>query len=518
LTKRSSTVRFNFMTAIGTVYLVGAGPGDPRLITLRGAQVLGRADVVLYDYLVNPEILEHAAPGAECICLGRHGRTGRWQPEAIHQRLVAEARQGKTVVRLKSGDSLVFGRASGEIDCLTRAGIPWEIVPGLTVALAAASYAGVPITDRQTASAVALVTGQETSGKSAAALDYARLAQFPGTLVIYMGITTAGTWSAELMAGGMPPDRPVALIRRCSWPNQQVIRCRLDEVAERVTPYAKFPPPVIAIVGDVARDEYAWNWFERRPLFGHTVVLTRPRHQVGGLRQQLADLGADVVVQPAIEIQDPADWQPVDQAMERLSQFDDLVFSSANGVEKFMARLLHLGYDARVLAAKRLVVIGPGTANALRQFHLHADLQPDADFRAESLLDHLADQAQGRKMLLLRASRGREVLAEGLVQAGADVQQVVVYQSIDVPQLDADVAERLSQTARPWVTVSSSSIARAAARLLLDHVGPDARWASISPLTSAALRETGIEPTVEATAATMDGLLQAILQGAGEPR
>ena len=239
---------------MGTIYLVGAGPGDPQLITLRAREVLARADVVLYDYLVNPAILRHVGQSAELICLGRHGRSSLWPAEAIHQRLVQEATSGKCVVRLKSGDSLVFGRVTGEVESLMHAEIPFEIVPGITAAMAAASYAGVPLTDRRVASAVAFVTGQETIDKDSDALDYGHLAQFPGTLVIYMGITTARTWSAQLMAAGMPGDRPVALIRRCSWPNQEVLRCRLDEVSDRVTPYAKFPPPVIAIVGEVTRE------------------------------------------------------------------------------------------------------------------------------------------------------------------------------------------------------------------------------------------------------------------------
>jgi uroporphyrinogen III methyltransferase / synthase len=500
------------MTQRGTVYLVGAGPGDPQLITLRGRDLLARADVVLHDYLVNPEVLQHAASAAELICLGRHGRESLWSAEAIHERLVREATAGKVVVRLKSGDPLVFGRAAGELESLTQAGIPFEIVPGITAALAAASYAGVPLTDRQCASAVAFVTGQQTPNKADDALDYAQLAQFPGTLVFYMGVTTAREWTSQLMAAGMPGDRPVALIRRCSWPNQEVLRCRLDEVAQRVTPYTRFPPPVVAIVGEVARAIPSWNWFERRPLFGQTIVVTRPSPQSADLQRRLAELGAEVLVQPAIEIQDPLSWQPVDHAIERLSDYHDLVFSSANGVEKFLQRLWSQGRDLRALGGVRLAAIGPGTAHALTQFHLRVDVQPEDDFRAESLVACLAPSAVGRRMLLIRASRGREVLAEGLRSAGAAVDQVVAYQSVDVPALDVDVARRLSQVENPWITITSSTIARSAARLLQGVTGTDARWATLSPLTSAALRELGIEPTVEADDATMDGLVQALQQ------
>jgi uroporphyrinogen III methyltransferase/synthase len=507
------------MKTPGTVYLVGAGPGDPQLITLRGLQVLARADIVLYDYLVNPAILRHLNPSAEVVCLGRHGRDSLWSPESIQERMVSEAQQGRTVVRLKSGDSLVFGRASGELDCLTRAGIAFEIVPGITAAMAAASYAGVPLTDRRLASAVAFVTGQETPDKHDAAIDYHALAEFPGTLVIYMGVTTASTWTEQLMRAGMPAERPVTLIRRCSWPNQQMIHCRLDQVTDHVTPYSKFPPPAIAIVGDVARPRPAWNWFERRPLFGQTVVITRPLDQATELYERLSELGASVLVQPAIIISAPESWQAVDQAIAKLADYDDVVFTSANGVEYFMQRLRSLGRDARALANVRLVAVGPGTAAALARFHLNADVQPTESYSAESLLDCLTQGARGRKVLLARGSRGRASLIDGLRAAGAHVDLVIVYQSVDQQQVLPEVAEQLAKSPRPWITVTSSAIAASAVRLLSDLVSPDARWVSISPLTSTALRQAGIEPACEADAATQQGLVEALLRAeSGELR
>jgi uroporphyrinogen III methyltransferase/synthase len=466
---------------------------------------------VLYDYLVNPQMLAHAGT-AELICLGRHGRSSLWTPEAIQYRLVSEARQGKTVVRLKCGDPMVFARAAGEIESLVEAGVPFEVVPGITAALAAASYAGVPITDRRLASAVAFVTGQETGDKLDDGLDYGLLAQFPGTLVVYMGVTTAATWTERLMQAGMPPELPVALIHRCSWPSQRVIRCRLEEVAGCVTPYSEFPPPVIAIVGNVAREAAGWNWFERRLLFGQTVLVTRARHQSDDLHRQLTNLGAEVLLQPVVEIRDPPSWQDVDQAISQLPTFDGLVFSSANGVERFLGRLLGLAMDLRKLSGVQLAALGPGTAKALARFHLHADVQPATGFRAESLVDQLATGAAGKKYLLVRASRGRDVLADGLRAAGAQVDEVIAYQSVDVQAVDVDVAERLAQAAHCWVIVTSSSIARAAAQLLGDVCGKRARWVSISSLTSQALREVGIEPTLEAKTATMDGLIQAIVR------
>jgi uroporphyrinogen III methyltransferase/synthase len=497
------------MTRRCQVFLVGAGPGDPDLITLRGMQVLQQADLVLYDYLVNPEILQHAPSSAELVCLGRHGRDSLWAVERIQQTMVTAAQAGKTVVRLKSGDPMVFGRASGELDCLSEAGIAFEIVPGVTAALAAASYAGVPITDRDRASAVAFVTGQERSDKPHMQIDYEALARFPGTLVIYMGITTAGDWTSRLMQAGMPADRPVALIRRCSWPNQQVVTCRLDQVADRVTPYAKFPPPAVAIVGDVARDVPKWSWFQQRPLFGQTVLVTRPRHQASELQRGLRDLGADVLVQPAIEIRPPERWDEVDAVSDRLADFDMLVFSSANGVDQFLGRWFQRGRDARGLGHLKIAAVGPGTEAALRQFHLCADVTPERAFHAESLVEALAGQVDRCRCLLVRASRGREVLAEGLRDAGAIVQQVVAYQSLDQAVLDDEVARRLDEHTVDWVTVTSSAIAHALVRLLGTRCA-QLRWASISPLTSAALRQHGIEPAAEAAEATMPGVVDAV--------
>ncbi len=498
------------MASIGMVYLVGAGPGDPELVTLRAVELLSRADLVLYDYLVNAEILAHAPPSAELVCLGRHGRTSLWSPAEIHQAMVDSARQGKTVVRLKSGDPLIFSRAAGELECLRGAGIPFEIVPGVTSGLAAASYAGVPLTSRDLASAVALVTGQEDPDKEDAQLDYEALARFPGTLVIYMGVTTAARWTARLLAAGMPPDRPVALVRRCSWPDQRLLSCRLDEVAPLVTPYARFPPPVIAIIGEVARRAPHWNWFEERPLFGVRVLVTRPRHQSDQVQRQLRELGADVLLQPAIEISAPTSWQQVDDAQDRLAEYDHLVFSSANGVHFFCQRWLDRGRDFRRWSSLKLAAIGPGTAEALNRFYLHADRTPDTLFRAESLVELFEPEAHGKRFLLVRASRGREVLAEGLRAAGAIVDQVVAYESRDVVDMDESVAERVNARQLDWVMATSTAIANAAVRLLGDAAA-QVSWASISPLTSAALRAHGLEPAAEASEATLPALIQSIV-------
>ncbi len=496
----------------GFVYLVGAGPGDPRLITLRGVECLRRADVVLYDYLANPRVVEHAPASAERVCVGKHGRSRIWTQEEINLRMIEEARLGKTVVRLKGGDSTVFARIAEETEALLAAGVPFEIVPGITAALAAGAYAGIPITHRDFASAAAVVTGQEHPEKECSALDWGALAHFPGTLVFYMGVTTARRWTEELIRHGKAPTTPAAIVRRCSLPDQRTLRCTLAEVADRLDPQQgeRIRPPAIVIVGHVASLSPALAWFERRPLFGQAVLVTRPRDQAWELEDHLTELGADVLLQPAIEISDPSDWRPVDAALARLDEFDWLAFTSANGVRYLLDRLLATGRDLRTLGNVRLAAIGPGTARALEAYHLRPDLQPER-FDAEGLAAALAPQAAGKQFLLARASRGRDVLPRLLQEAGAAVEQIVVYTSTDVAQPDEEISERLVRGEIAWVTVTSSAIARSLAALFGDELR-QARLASISPITSQTLRESGHEPAVEASEYTMSGVIAAIVE------
>ena len=491
----------------GRVFLVGAGPGDPGYLTLRGSECLAQADVVLYDYLVNPAILKHARPDASLICLGKHGHTRIWSQEEINAELIKLARQGQRVARLKSGDPMIFARASEELQALTSAGIPFEIVPGVTTAVAAGSCAGIPLTHRDFASAVALITGHEDGGKEETALDYHALARFPGTLVFYMGVTTVREWTAELIAAGKSPATPTAIVRRCSFPDQQTLHCRLDEVVQRMTEPEKLRPPVIVVVGEVTRLAPQYSWFEQRPLFGQRIVVTRPLEQCESLAGPLRELGAEVLVQPAIRVGPPDDWSPVDAALSRLADFDWLVFSSSNGVRMLLDRLPAIGRDLRALGGIRLAVIGPGTAEELARYHLRADAMPD-EYRAESLAEILKDE--GKRFLLVRASRGREVLAEELTAAGGHVEQVVVYQSDDVTQPDERIAELLSQGKIDWITVTSSAIARSLVQLFGDDLRKT-RLASISPITTATLKELGYSLAAEATEYTMPGVVAAIL-------
>jgi uroporphyrinogen III methyltransferase/synthase len=494
----------------GKVYLVGAGPGAPGLITVRGVECLAQADVVLYDYLVNPRILQHAPAAARRICLGRHGKTRLWSQAEIEAAMLEAARAGQTVVRLKGGDPAVFARGAEELDLLVRHKIAFEVVPGITAALAAGSYAGVPLTHRRLASAAAVVTGQETEGKDELALDYHALAQFPGTLVIYMGVTTAPRWTAALMAAGMPSETPAAIIRRCTFPDQRTIRCTLGEVTQHLLPSTRLRPPVIVILGAVAGLGASASWFEQRPLCGQSVLVTRPEHQAAELGAMLEDCGAEVWYQPAIALRPPPDWRPVDDALARLSSFDWVVFSSVNGVRALIGRLAATGRDLRALGSARLAAIGPATAAALAEYHLRSDLQPER-YQAEDLAAALAADARGRRFLLARASRGREVLAEQLQEAGGSVEQVVVYESVDVDTPDPEIVQQLAERRVDWTTVTSSAIARSLWRLFGDDLRRT-RLVSISPVTSAALRELGLEPAREAAAATMAGIVEALCQ------
>ncbi len=498
--------------ALGKVYLVGAGPGDPGLITLRGMRCLQQAQVVLYDYLASPQLLHHVPAEAERICLGKHG-TGRMLSQAeVNRRMIEAARAGKTVVRLKGGDPLLFARVAEELEALQQAGIPFEIVPGITAALGAGAYAGVPLTYRGTASAVALLTGRQEDNPQQP-LDYAALARFPGTLVVYMGVTTAGEWSRQLIQHGLSAETPVALIRRCCWPDQQTLRCRLGEVPELIA-REHLRPPVLAIVGQVAALERNWPLPQRPPLAGVRVLVTRAAEQAGELARLLEQHGAEVWFQPVIRIEPPEDWAPVDRALDRLADYHWLVFSSTNGVQWFFRRLWQRGYDLRRLGGAKLAAIGPATARALEERGLRVDCHPE-QYRAERLAEALAPEAAGKRFLLLRASRGREVLAERLRQAGAVVDQVVVYRSTDVTEPRPEVERLLQQGGVHWITVTSSAIARSLVRMF----GPrlrSARLVSISPVTSDTLRELGYPPAAEATEYTMAGVVEALLAAQGK--
>ncbi|HYO24295.1 MAG TPA: uroporphyrinogen-III C-methyltransferase, partial [Lacipirellulaceae bacterium] len=471
----------------GKAYLIGAGPGDPGLLTLRGRRLLGVADVVLYDYLANPRILQYARADAELVCLGRHGAGRMLSQGEIAKRMIAEARAGRIVARLKGGDPAIFGRTAEETAALEAAGIAYEIVPGVTSALAASSYAGIPLTHRAAASCVALVTGQECVGK-AEGLDMEGLARFPGTLVFYMGVTSAPEWSAALVSHGKAADTPVAIVRHATLPGQQTVRTTLGELGGLVA-RTNLRPPALIFVGPAVAQGPVQNWFANRPLSGTTVMVTRPAHQADGLAETLESLGAGVVVQPAIEIGPPADWSAVDAAIAEMDRVQWIVFSSANGVRAFLDRIVAVGRDLRALGHVGIAAIGPATGAALQEYHLRCDVQPE-EYRAEALAEALIPRAAGGRVLLVRASRGRETLAEALTRSGAEVVQAVAYERRDVRAPRAEAAAALAAGKIDWVTVTSSAIARSLAAMFGDALHRT-KLAAISPLTAGVLQQAG---------------------------
>ncbi len=497
----------------GTVYLVGAGPGDPGLLTVRAVECLGRANLVLYDYLVNPASLDHASATAELVCLGHHSSGRMLSQDEIVALMLQGAQEGKTVVRLKGGDPSVFGRGADEIEPLREAGIPLEIVPAVTAGLAVAAYCEIPITHHDDASAVALIAGQERHCKAESHLDFGVLAHFPGTLIFYMGVRKAGQWSRALMENGKAADTPVAIVRWCSWARQQMIRCTLDSVVD-VIAEKKIRPPSLFVVGKVADRAPDVSWFASRPLFGTRVLVAGSPGTSEKLRDRFAALGADAVTQGAIRITDPPDWAPVDEALENLGRYHWVVFSSKNGVDYFMRRLLQLGGDARRLGGVKLAAVGSKTAERLGVYHLTADVVPER-FDADALAAILTGDAAGQRFLLAGASRGRQLLADELRAAGAEVDPIVVYGNVDVEEADPNVAAELASDEIDWVTVTSSATAQSLVRLYGEALR-SARLASISPLTSAALCDLGFEPSAEASPHTAAAMVDAILHAAQE--
>jgi uroporphyrinogen III methyltransferase/synthase len=443
----------------GRVYLVGAGPGDVGLLTLRAVECLREADFVLYDYLAPPRALDFARPDAERFRVtqlpGSH--PDRWRP--ITEKVIAEARKGKVVVHLKGGDPLVFGRGAEEAEALRAAGVPYEIVPGVTAALAAAACTEIPLTHRALASAVALVTGHEDPGKGDARLDWGALANFPGTLAVYMGVTQLGHIAQELLARGTPADTPAALVYRASTGDQRTVTAPLGELAEAVR-RAGLTRPSLVLIGPAVAAKPAASWFEARPLAGLRVVVTRPRDQGLTFARRLELLGAVPLVLPVLETRPPADWGPADAAIARLhgGGYDWVVFTSANGVTGLVGRLRTLGLDARAFGRARLAAIGPATAAALREAGLVPDLVPVGDPRSEQLTEVLSEPCRGARVLLARAAQGREFLREHLGSIAA-VDVAPVYEQVAVADPAHEVFERLRRGEVHAVTLTSPNIA-----------------------------------------------------------
>jgi uroporphyrinogen III methyltransferase / synthase len=493
-------------SARGRVYLVGAGPGDPGLLSARALELIAAADVILYDRLIGPRVLEGARADAELLFVGKEGGGSAVPQEQIDGLLVERARSGRSVVRLKGGDPFVFGRGGEEALALHRAGIAFEVVPGVSAGIAACAYAGIPVTHRGVASSVALVTGHEDPAKAHSAIDWSALAAFEGTLVFYMGVRRL-EWIAEsLIDAGRPASQPAAVIESGTLPSQRTVRATLGSIAAAARE-AAIRAPSVTVVGEVCALAHELAWRAPGPLAGRSVAVTRARAQGSELARRLEDLGASVVQAPTIRV------RALDAGAVDLVGFDLVCLTSANGVELLFERLAAQGLDARALAGKRVAAIGPGTARALERRGINADVVPHR-FVAESLVEALAGLPI-RRALVARARGAREVLPDALRERGVEVEELSLYETL--PEALAPHTLELASAA-DYITFTSSSTVRffldaiAAARGAA--LSPRTRVASIGPVTSAALRERGIEPHVEAARHDIDGLLDALLADA----
>jgi uroporphyrinogen III methyltransferase/synthase len=488
-----------------TVFLVGAGPGDPGLMTRRSLELIAAADAVLYDRLIPPGALDGARADADLRYVGKQPGGVSMDQEDINALLVELGGTLDVVVRLKGGDPFVFGRGGEEAQALAAAGVPFEVVPGVTAGVAAPAYAGIPVTHRDDASAVAFVTGHEDPTKPSTALDWPALAAFPGTLVFYMGVRNLGRIASELIAGGRPPDEPAAVVERGTLPGQQTVTGTLSDIAARVS-NAGLRAPAITLVGPVAllRDRLAW--LERRPLFGRTVVVTRARAQASGLAARLRSLGADVVEAPAIRIEPRAPAE-VDPVVEGISSYALVVVTSPNGAALLFEALERVGRDARALAGVTVAAIGPGTEAELARSGVRADVVPPRSI-AESLVEALEQvDVAGRRVLIARAAEARDVLPDALSARGASVDVLALYDTV------AEASDEEPLGSADYVTFTSSSTVRFfnAAR---GEMPAGARVVSIGPVTSSTARALGIGVDVEAAQHDIDGLVDALVADA----
>jgi uroporphyrinogen III methyltransferase/synthase len=485
-----------------TVYLVGAGPGDPGLLTARALELIASAEVIVYDRLIPQEALAGARTDAELVYVGKEGGGPSTSQDEIEKLLVEHGTARRAVVRLKGGDPFVFGRGGEEAEALVAARIPFEVVPGVTAGVAAPAYAGIPVTHRDLASAVAFVTGHEDPTKPESALDWEALARFPGTLVVYMGVRQLGAIAERLIAGGRSPDEPAAVIERGTTGSQRAATAKLSTILATVRDRG-IRAPAIALFGPVAalRDEL--GWFERRPLLGRTVAVTRARAQVSGLAARLRALGAEVVEAPAIRI------VPLDGATPDVEGYDLICLTSPNGVRLLFERLAAAGRDARALGGARVAAIGPGTARALREHGVIADIVPER-FVAESLVEALRDVPVTRA-LVARAAEARDVLPDALRARGAEVDVIALYETVAQPLEESELA---AIEHADYVTFTSSSTVRFFFEEAGSRLAERTRLVSIGPVTSEALRERGRKPDVEAQRHDIDGLVEALVTDA----
>ena len=493
----------------GICYIVGAGPGDPGLLTLKGRDCLSIADVVVYDYLANPELLAHAPDSAERIYAGKKAGDHAMKQSDTNALLVDRVKAGQTVVRLKGGDPFLFGRGGEEAEALSSAGCAFEIVPGISSALAGPACAGIPVTHRAHNAALTIFTGHEDPTKGAETIDYNAIAAMPGTKVMLMGIERLAAHCSALVAAGMNAETPVCLVRRASTPRQECLEGTLADIAAKAAA-ANFRAPAVVVIGAVVSLRSSLAWFDNKPLFGVRVAVTRTRRQAGELLAGLRALGADAYEMPTIRIEPPSDKRAFYEAVAHAHSYDWLIFTSPNGVDAFFRAFYEIYNDARSIGGVRIAAIGPATAARVRSNHLAVDLQPEK-YVAEAILEALKKETtiENATFLLPRAEGAREMLAQELTRAGGIVDEAVAYRTVPETGDPAGGVARFREEGADIITFTSSSTAENFAALKLPM--PDnLRTASIGPVTSQTLRKLGLPVHMEASTHDILGLLETI--------
>ncbi|MCF8091618.1 MAG: uroporphyrinogen-III C-methyltransferase [Desulfotignum sp.] len=498
----------------GKVYLIGAGPGDPGLLTLKAKTCIEQADVVVYDFLASPSLLAYASKDAQLIYVGKKGGDHTLTQDKINQLLKDKAALGLNVARLKGGDPFVFGRGAEEAQELLSAGVAYEVIPGVTSAISAPAYAGIPVTHRDHTSFVSFITGHEDPKKEQSRMQWDIFARSDATLVFLMGVKNLENIVTQLIAHGKPANTPVALVRWGTTPLQQTVTGTLDTIVTKVR-QAKLKSPAVIVVGHVVSLRRELAWFDKTPLFGKKIVITRARAQASGLKQELTRLGAHCIEIPTIRIKAPADNTPVMDAISRIQAYDWLVFTSVNGVKHFFDTLFGMGKDVRILGHLKFACIGPVTKQRLADFGIISDILPDT-FRAESVIEAFSQaEIQGKNVLLPRAKKARTILPEELSKMGATVDEVTAYETVLDKEAGPTLIELLKKKQIDAVTFTSSSTVSNFMSLLSLNQAPgllkNITIASIGPITSDTARSFGLEPAIEADPFTINGLVDGLV-------
>ncbi len=500
---------------VGKIYLVGAGPGDPGLITVKGMEAVREADCIIYDFLANARLLDNASAGAETIYVGKKGGGQAVPQDEINRLIIGRARSGKTVVRLKGGDPFIFGRGGEEAEEIVKAGLAFEVIPGVTSAVAAPAYAGIPLTHRELASSVTFITGHEDPLKQRPNIAWDRLAVGRGTLVFLMGWKNLPFIAQKLLENGWEGSTPVALIRWGTMTKQKTVSGRLDKITELVE-RARLRPPVVTVVGDVVGLRDRLNWFETKPLFGRRVLVTRALEQAGEFTVLLEKNGAEPITFPTIKTTAPPSWVPLDRAIRRLKAYDWAIFTSVNGVKYFFERVTKLGLDLRELKGVRICAIGPRTAEAVRRLGIRVDLTPK-EFRAEAIIDALGKRnIKGKRFLLARALKAREVLPADIKRLGGRIDVVPAYKTVR-PKKEAEELKRLLREGGvDVVTFTSSSTVTNFLGMFKKGEGREllktARVACIGPITAGTANESGIRVDIMPKSYTIPALTEAMAE------